>query len=372
MYRTISKALNTGNKQIFYRIPDNILFEHERKIISFIKQYERQYGELPHISRVAKEFPEFTPFSLDALPPNVLERDIQARLEHFINETIIAVETSNGVDEQINVIKTMLPKLQASPSTLIDIAESIGEYDNEERRIPFLSYKLTKELYGFAKGEYYTFIGQTGVGKSTVVGFAAYQWYMMGYKILWLSLDMQKSKTLLRIHATIAGQNKFKYIKDRKTQAIMAQLLPQQPGRFIVSDDILTTSALEATLDNLKPDIVVVDGVYFMTASGKLTGNTRDWSNVTAVSAALKEMSRRYNVLVIAIDQANSEDLTAFSRAFEQDADAVWVIRGNEDDIFKDHRMLQMQATKMRDLPPFNVSLSVSYTDNMIYVINVE
>lgn len=125
-------------------------------------------------------------------------------------------------------------------------------------------------------------------------------------------------------------------IEDEKTAGQMGL---HQPYFIITTDRGAGGSAggggvgwLQAKIRDLKPDLVIVDGMYLM-KDDRTQQRTVDWRQMAHVSQDLKLTAQQFDIPVVGITQANraaqkskGEDLTelAFADAFGQDADAVF------------------------------------------------
>lgn len=221
--------------------------------------------------------------------------------------------------------------------------------------IPFPWDALNEETQGMQNGQFIIFFGRPKTMKTWLaVHTACHAYTHSRRRVLFYTREMTPKLVAGRVAATIARVN-YKAFKNGTLQPehkervfrILSELGDDeklagsagttQPWFTITTDRGRSGTGsggvgwLGAKIRELKPDLVVVDGMYLMKDD---RSNTRsvDWKNVAHISQDIKLMCQEFDIPIIGVTQGNrggqkskGEDLTelSFSDSLGQDADAV-------------------------------------------------
>jgi replicative DNA helicase len=154
------------------------------------------------------------------------------------------------------------------------------------------------------------------------------------------------------------------------------KLLPAEEGRYIDVLNVMekehsfhlvdavngiTVSALSAKIEQCKPDIVFVDGVYLML--DEITGEMNTPQAITNITRALKRLAQKINKPVIITTQTLlwkmragkvTADSIGYSSSFFQDSDVILGLQPVEED--EDIRLLKIVAS--RNSGPSEIALT--------------
>lgn len=221
--------------------------------------------------------------------------------------------------------------------------------------IPFPWDALNEETQGMQNGQFIIYFGRPKTMKTWLGIYTACHAYTHSRRrVLFYTREMSPKLVAGRVAATIArvSYKAFKNgtlqpeLKDRvfrilselgDDEKLVGSSGHRQPWFTITTDRGRTGSGsggvgwLAAKVRELKPDLVVVDGMYLMHDD---RSNTRsvDWKNIGHISQDIKLMAQEFDIPIIGITQGNrngakskGEDLTelSFSDSLGQDADAV-------------------------------------------------
>ena len=133
------------------------------------------------------------------------------------------------------------------------------------------------------------------------------------------------------------------------------------PFHLVDAVNGITVSALAAKIEQLKPDIVFVDGVYLM--MDELTGEMNTPQAITNVTRAMKRLAQRIDKPIVITTQTLlwkmragkvTADSIGYSSSFFQDSDVILGLEPVEED--DTIRMLKVVAS--RNCPPKETSLT--------------
>jgi len=228
-----------------------------------------------------------------------------------------------------------------------------------------LMWEQIKDITPIGKRECWDLIIEDGQDPNFVVeGFVVHNtWlalaicadaYLNGRRVLIYSKEMSDKQMARRVASILAGLdyheiktgtlsdiNREHYFDmldsfehwdkeinpDTKRQAAMSFLSDKNlKGRKGATVDVIMAEA-----EKFEPDLILVDGFYLM-RDGRTRVTSRDWKQISNISADLKNMGQQLSVPVIGTTQANrgaakgrGDDLgeLAFADAIGQDADLV-------------------------------------------------
>jgi replicative DNA helicase len=196
--------------------------------------------------------------------------------------------------------------------------------------------RLDRALGGLNRGTSYIIAARPGIGKSLVAGQIAQTAASQDYRVLVQTPEMSEIQYLDRLAHGMAGVDyeigREGRITDSEEGRInaAAQILAKLPLYF---DDhgTQTVSRVRANVMRLKPDLLIVDYLGYMTPDDPRAGRTQQ---VGQISRGLTRIKADFNIPVVLAAQLNREvekrhekrpnlaDLRD-SGEIEQDADAV-------------------------------------------------
>jgi replicative DNA helicase len=248
----------------------------------------------------------------------------------------------------------------------IDLLEARAE--GQHGGIPTGWLDLDRLIGGLRPGQVAVICGRPGMAKSAVALCLAINAAHEGHETLVASIEMSDEELMDRTvasEARVALQN----IRNGKTTpkdweriAGHVQALSELP-LWILDDPTMTVPDIQAKARRIGAQLIVVDYLQILTASGGRSDDNRQ-VEVSGMSAAIKRMARQLEVPVVVLSQLNRAvesrmdkrpmlaDLRE-SGAIEQDADLV--IGLYRDEYYKpdskDKGIIEMDVLKQRNGP---------------------
>ena len=149
--------------------------------------------------------------------------------------------------------------------------------------------------------------------------------------------------------------------EDARYIETLNRLETMHPFHLVDAVNGITVSALAAKIEQLKPDIVFVDGVYLM--MDELTGEMNTPQAITNITRAMKRLAQRINKPIIITTQTLlwkmragkvTADSIGYSSSFFQDSDVILGLEPVEED--ETIRLLKVVAS--RNCGPTETSLT--------------
>lgn len=153
--------------------------------------------------------------------------------------------------------------------------------------------------------------------------------------------EQQQRYDAMRAHVSHNRMIRGKLLpaEEARYQASLKEMSTEQPFHLVDAVNGLTVSALSAKIEQTKPDIIFVDGVYLML--DELTGQMNTAESITNVTRALKRLSQRVDRPIVITTQTLlwkmrggkvTADSIGYSSSFFQDSDVILGLESVEED----------------------------------------
>ncbi len=376
----VSKVAQTGEiAPVITRgiTEDHFADEECSEVFDKIVSHWRHYKEPPSMQAVKQMVPKFefvissdpVDYQIDLFIKNVKRRMAKQMLLELGDR---ADQVDGGADIDIEFLDAARQLATIVPSTKVarfsEMSGRIEKYHKDKAEgspwgikmgIPYLD-SLTM---GIQSHELLVCAGWQGTGKSTLMQFIAWNAYLQGKTVLFISLEMEHT-ALLRKFDTMAVDMSYRDLKALELEQESIDRWAEWAERvgdhgdqkdIIIVDRIgsRTATGVFAETVRYKPDLVVVDYISLMDAPRK--AGDKSWQQIGAISRDLKLNAQTLAVPVIAAAQTNRDSVSqgvkletiAFSSSIGMDADIV--IGLQQDDDMKAEEKMDVVMVKNRD-----------------------
>jgi replicative DNA helicase len=383
----ISRILYAADiKDVFDRHIHDGMFVDERNktVFIFIVDYYKKYGEIPPMEILDQEFPDYKiphikepiNYCIDKIVENYIRNkgsDILLK-----NTKLLVEKPLVGLD----LLKSDFNRLtiETNPTDDSNIINSV-----EKRMKFYLKVKemkgmdgystpwepLNKATMGWHKEEFIVIVSRMGVGKTfCLLLFAEYAWNN-GLSVLFVSNEMSTQQIERRFDALhfklpyeefraglMASSHEERYFSGLKDLENSNKIPMWTVG------NIGGVSALSAKIDQYKPDIVCVDGMYLLNDDRR---GQNKWERTSNISWDLKQLCTSKKIPIIATTQFNREvekvkfdqvnlAMLGFSDSIGQDASVVIGLFRNKD--MESNREMYIRMLKVREGEPTDFVVS--------------
>lgn len=374
----ISRILHTGEiKEIMDRKIHKEMFvdERNRKVFVFVLDYFKKYGELPIIEVIDREFPDYqvnhvkepVSYCID----KVVEKYVRNKGTDIIlkNTNNLVASPMEGLDTLRNSFNSLT--IEAQPTDDSNIMESTAR-----RREYYFRMKEMKGLDGYPTGwepldkatmgwhseEFVVIVSRTSVGKTWMLLLMAEYAWRNGLTVLFVSNEMSTNHIERRFDAI-----HFKLPYQEFREGLMADaheqrylqglddLSVEDRAPMITVGNIGGPSSIASKIDQYKPDIVCVDGMYLLADDRR---GSNKWERTSNISWDLKQLTTKKKIPIIATTQFNREaeatkfsevnlSMLGFSDSIAQDASAVIGLFKDKD--MELHKEMYVRMLKVRE-----------------------
>lgn len=292
----------------------------------FIKDHFDQYGNVPDKETFLSKFPNFDIIDVAETDKYLIETFEE---EHLFSVAVPILQQMSDLLQTdsyaaVGYLKSQLPVLAGkSAITGVDIiGDAIIRYDeyvklkdhSNEFIIPTGFKEIDDVISGFHTGEELVVVfARTGQGKSWIsMKFGEHAW-KMNKRVGFIEPEMTASKTGYRfdtLHGHIPNASLMKgdiiesyaeYIDELRTHNI--PFFVAHPKDFKRK---ITVSKLRAFVETNNLDMLIIDGISYLTDERKERGDSRT-TQLTNISEDLMDLSIDLRIPVIVVCQSNRE-----------------------------------------------------------------
>lgn len=363
----ISKIIQTGS--VAEAIDSGIRPDHFNSELSTVYMwllgYWREYSVVPTPRVVKQQFADLQLLNAEAEPFARLvdELFMAYKHKHLVLAVTAATPSLNehDTDEATRILSEGLQKAQLEVAHLRDVdiiqnwEERINRYKilrdtpNGLRGIPSGFNGLDKITAGFRPQQLITFVGEAKKGKSLMTLIMANTAHMHGITPLYVSFEMSVQEQEARLDSIVSGVSYTRILRGDLNNSEMERIeqsikIRKNMHPFIMTEDtssLTTVSAIAGKIQQYRPGLVVVDGVYMMDdENGEPKNSPQALTNITR---ALKRLAQRFDIPILGTTQVLSSkinnkksraitaDSIGYSSSFAQDSDLVLGVESDPD-----------------------------------------
>jgi replicative DNA helicase len=331
----------------------------------WVLDYWREYSVVPSARVFKQQYADLRLLNAENEPFQALidEIYIAYKHQHLVTAITSALPAlnSNETEEAFNKLSEGLQKASVEVARLrdIDLMESwegrLAKYEemrntpNGLRGIPTGFLGLDRITAGLRPQQLVTFVGEAKKGKSLMTLIMADAAHNHGITPMYVSFEMSIEEQAARYDAIISGVPHTRIIRGDLTAQDMERIskalkLRKNMHPFIMTEDthsLTTVSALAGKVQQHRPRLLIVDGVYLMDdEQGEPKGSPQALTNITR---SLKRLAQRFDIPIIGTTQVlswklgnkKSRQITAeaigYTSSFAQDSDLVLGVESDPD-----------------------------------------
>ena len=364
--RDIVPALQRGVNESWF------LDDENRKAWSFVRKHYGEYSEVPTAVTVKDHYPNYKVLDVQDNLEYLLDTMVDFRRRLLTRqglETAVEQLQDNNHDAALLAMEATITKVNEQGilgTHEIDLTKNTEqrykEYQalqNEEfLGIPTGFSKIDEATAGLQGGQLITIIAPPKTGKSQIALKMAVNVHMQGFIPMFQSFEMNNHEQQQRHDAMRANishgrlrRGKLLPAEEDRYIDILNKMETEPSFHLIDAVNGITVSSLAAKIEQTKPDIVFVDGVYLML--DEVSGEMNTPQAITNVTRSLKRLAQRVNKPIIITTQTLlwkmragkvTADSIGYSSSFFQDSDVILGLEPVEED--EDIRLLKIVASR--------------------------
>lgn len=367
-----------GVKEVVnHKITPEFFYGKGKPLFQHILKHYREYRKTPSLEAVQREFPGFQMERSDEPFEYFID---QIRQRHKYNTIVSGLQHLAGIlsgpGQDVDEAEVELYKLTSKVSTELRLGRDLNYANDAEDRIERYVVKKTfcgvdgipihiepiDNITGGAHGgELITILGQPGSGKTFFELVVARAALREGYRVLFITKEMEPEQIAVRMDAVLLG-----YTFDKVRRGLLGdtaerkyfediRALKDTCSDFIISADEGEggVTSIQAKVEEFNPDLVIVDGSYLIIDED---GGKSQWERAMNITRRLKRLARKVRLPIYNSTQAgrqvkrstapDMEDV-AFTYSYAQDSDAIISIYRSEEMVAGSK--LGVKLAKVRD-----------------------
>ena len=339
---------------------------------SFLHKHYANYRDVASDVVVNSNYPNFKVEPVTDPMDYLIDQMREARTHRLMGSTLEkAVRAWESKDDQTAIIQIArdLSDIQAVNSAgtheldlTNDPLDRYQEYldigNGHMLGIPTGFTGVDEATAGLQPGQLVTLVAAPKTGKSQAALKIAINCHEAGNRILFQSFEMNNHEQQRRHDAMRAKishdrlrRGKLTAKEEVKYQDMLQQFSGKDSFHLVDAVNGMTVSALSAKIDQLKPNIVFVDGVYLM--MDEVSGEMNTPQSLTNITRSLKRLAQTHNIPIVITTQTllwkmkNGKvgaDSIGYSSSFLQDSDVVLGLEAEEG--LDDFRTLKIVASR--------------------------
>ena len=374
--RDLIPALERGVQDKWFLDEDN------KKVWAFVRKHYSEYSEVPTGTTVKDHYPNYkildvqdsidylldtmVDFRRRLLTRQGLENAVEQLQDNDHNAALMAMEaTISRVNEQ-GVLGTH--EVDLTKNTEQRYKDYQALQNQTFLGIPTGFEKIDEATAGLQGGQLITVIAPPKTGKSQIALQMAINVHRLGKTPMFQSFEMnnheqQQRHDAMRAHISHGRYRRGKLLPPEESRLIdmLNEMEKEHPFHLVDAVNGITVSALSAKIEQTKPDIVFVDGVYLML--DEITGEMNTPQAITNITRAMKRLAQRINKPIVITTQTLlwkmragkvTADSIGYSSSFFQDSDVILGLEPVEED--EEIRLLKI--VQSRNCPPSETAIT--------------
>lgn len=319
--KLLSSVIATGSIHILREVPRDWFHRDELPVYDCVRSHYRTYGRIPAVETIEDEIDVDIPDAPET--PDYYIARMHDRLLYSIVKDKFNTLKNCLRDYDMDAAKEAIAELQAATRlnhTSSDIRNAreamdavLVEYDHAHMNpglsgIPSLWPTFDYSTGGMQPGDLITWVARPEVGKTYVLLRQAQVAWQLGYSVLVVTMEMTIEQITRRLAGMCSGINPDLIRKGMLSNPVRQRLEQCIDGLAMVDRLRLFSGGMKKTVGDVdllvqefKPDVVFIDGVYLMRPTGGK--QLQRLERVAEVFDEIKQMALAQNVPVVVTTQ---------------------------------------------------------------------
>lgn len=324
-FKLLGAIIDTGSVHTLRDLSSDLFVDDEVTLYDFMRRHCRRFGNVPAIATVEDELgidiPE-APETIDYYIRRVHDRKLYGIVRDKFNDLkdCLREYDMDAAKEVIDQLRTAT-RIVHTESDVRTIGEAMGavlreyEYAHDNPGISGVPTSWTRfdiATGGYQPGDLITWVARPSMGKTYNLLYQARAAWRYGYSVLVVTMEMTIEQIVRRVAAMEAGINPdflrkgtLSFYAERRLRAVADSLGGTDRFRIFSGGMRKRTSDVELLVQEYRPDIVFIDGVYLMKPESKKS--MQKIERVSEVFDELKQMTLSQNIPVVVTTQFNRQ-----------------------------------------------------------------
>lgn len=371
-----------------YHLSPEYFTEDGLKLFEFVKDHFSKYGQIPSLDTMRDSI-GIAPDGDSGEPPEyyaeqIIQREKESQLKEALSKAIDSLK-GKDVNSALAAIRESVAQCskigEIESSGILELRETakkrctayFDKMANPEyfQGVPWPWPYMNKETGGMHPGELYFIVARLKQGKTWTVISMMDQIIKSNSPAMVVSMEMPVDKIARRFDSLFSSIGFSSFSKgslttdDKEKYAKRMDELSSgnSPVWIYGNGRIRSVQDIELIIEEKKPSVVLIDGVYLMGMEG--LKNPNKYERVSSVVDELQRIAQRKQVAIVATTQFNrtvkkgaktvEADNIGFAYEVAQAADMVMGLV--QDDDMKDEHEMILKVMERREGETFNLKL---------------
>ena len=374
--RNIIPVLEQGIKEDWF-VDDDL-----RAVWKFVRDHYTNYRVVPTPETVADNFPNLKLYNVEESMDYLIDTMVNFRrnmlTRNGLQDVLLKMSANDhdGALAEMSKVVTVVNSQGSVGTTHLDMTNDpmarLVEYEKIQNHqllgIPTGFERIDEATAGLQAGQLITVIAPPKTGKSQIALRIANNVHEKGFVPMFQSFEMNNHEQAQRSDAMRAHIDSSNLRRGALTPAeevryskMLTAMKAEKPFHLVDAVNGLTLDSLVAKAEQLKPDIMFIDGVYLML--DQVSGEANTPQALTNITRGLKRIAQKMEIPVVITTQTLlwkmkngkvTADSIGYSSSFFQDSD---VILGLEPIEGEDQQRL-LKIVQSRNCPPGETAIT--------------
>jgi archaellum biogenesis ATPase FlaH len=374
--RNIVPVMERGVKDDWF-VDDDL-----RRTWKFVREHYSTYGEVPTGVTVKDNFPNFKIYDVEDTIEYLIDQMVEFRRRMLTRNGIqdvvekITQNDHNSALVEMERVVALVNEQGIKGTTHVDLTKDPDarwkQYENFQNAtllgVPTGFKKIDEATAGLQGGQLITVIAPPKTGKSQIALQMAINVHESGLIPMFQSFEMNNQEQSQRHDSMRAHVSNSRLRRGALSTAeedryieLLDKMKVSHPFHLVDAVNGLTIDALLAKAEQLKPNVLFVDGVYLMI--DQVTGEANTPQALTNITRGLKRLAQRLNIPIVITTQTLlwkmkggkvTADSIGYSSSFFQDSDVILGLEPTEND--ENYRTLKV--VQARNCGPSSTSIT--------------
>lgn len=311
-------------------ITSDHLFDEGRIVFGYAKGFFTKFGKIPDAATVEQdtkikvpdlsEVTEPVAYYIDRIKARALDRLAVDQVKKMV-AAADKVDTKSVVAGATELI-TEISKRNLAGEPIADWT-NVGNRWNEYQTVKNTPAGLTgipthwpsvnDITQGINKGDFWIIVARPGCGKTWSLVKLTLEVWLQEYHPLFISLEMPRPKIERRLDACYARVNYHDFKRGRlgdlvpglgdfQYKAALDSLKGKSPLSIVTRKRVKTVSDVAVLIEQLKPDVVMIDGLYKLRPSGK-NAYKSNWEKIMDLADEIQELCQEKECPIVGTTQ---------------------------------------------------------------------
>lgn len=321
--KLLSLVIEHESTHVLRDLEADLFVDEEAEVYRFIRSHFRRYGNIPAFDTVENdtgvEIPEATE-SFDYYLKKVQDRKLYTLLRGDYERLKTSLRTFD-MDQAREVVHSMRAATRTANDdrVLLTTHEAgqivLSDYDNAHRNpgitgIPSGWPSFDEKTSGYQPGDLVSWVARPEMGKTYTLLKQAHFAYRSGASVLIVTTEMTISQVMRRfvgidsrIDPRLIRSGQLSTHAQRRLTSLIDSYAGCRRLHVYSGGKHRRVSDVDMLIQEIRPDIVYIDGIYLMLSDNKKPQNRAE--RVTEVFDEAKEVTNHRNLPIICTSQFN-------------------------------------------------------------------